>query len=306
MFRAVTPMHQYLSKPCDAEKLKTTIHRATALRNLLHSESLTQVVASISSLPSVPAVYQEVVKALQNENSTIEVIGRIISKDPAMTAKILQLSNSSVFGFRNPIASAAQAATLMGTETIKSLVLSVGVFQEFDESGTLGFSIDALMTHSVKVAGVARKIAIAEKLDRESGDAAFTAGVLHDIGKLALLAADPVKFGDSVRYATAKGVSSSEAELEIFGADHAGVGAHMLSIWGIPQSIIEVVALHHSPEGAGETAFSPLTAVTAANELVRKSDPESPRTRAFESYLDSIGCMDRLPVWKELSYEADE
>ena len=298
VFRAVNPMHQYLSKPCDANKLKETIKRATVLKKILNSQSLMQVIGSISALPSVPKIYKMVINELENEESSTAAIGEIIARDAAMTAKILQLANSAVFGLRSTVHTAAQAVTMLGVEAIKSLVLSFGIFREFENVS--GFSIDSFMDHSLKVGGIARLIAISEALDKESINIAFTSGMLHDIGKLALLRADADAFQRCIQNARAKNLSSWQAEREIFGSDHAQVGAHMLFIWGLPQSIIEAVALHHNPEQAGEKVFSAITAVASANELCHKSDENADRKQRFEDYLSDIGCLERLGAWQEL------
>lgn len=303
IFRAVSPMHQYLSKPCDAENLKTTIHRATELRNMLHSDSLAKVVGSISKLPSVPSVYKQVIEELHKEDSTTSGIGEIISQDVSMTAKILQLTNSSVFGLRNPVKSVGQAATLLGAEMIKSLVLTAGVFSEFDGIEPTGFSIEAMMTHSLEVAHLSRKIAIAETLNKEATDEAFTAGVLHDIGKLILISADAAGFSESIRKSEVDEISSWQAELDIFGADHAAIGAHMLSIWGIPQSIIEPVAFHHTPSKAGESSFSVLTAVSSSNEFAQRNVTNNQRQQEFRNYLTETGCLQNMSSWKQFCHE---
>ncbi len=298
VFRAVNPMHQYLSKPCDANKLKETIKRATVLKKILNSQSLMQVIGSISALPSVPKIYKMVINELENEESSTAAIGEIIARDAAMTAKILQLANSAVFGLRSTVHTAAQAVTMLGVEAIKSLVLSFGIFIEFENVS--GFSIDSFMDHSLKVGGIARLIAISEALDKESINIAFTSGMLHDIGKLALLRADADAFQRCIQNARAKNLSSWQAEREIFGSDHAQVGAHMLFIWGLPQSIIEAVALHHNPEQAGEKVFSAITAVASANELCHKPDENADRKQRFEDYLGGIGCLERQEVWQGL------
>lgn len=298
VFRAVNPMHQYLSKPCDANKLKETIKRATVLKKILNSQSLMQVIGSISALPSVPKIYKMVINELENEESSTAAIGEIIARDAAMTAKILQLANSAVFGLRSTVHTAAQAVTMLGVEAIKSLVLSFGIFREFENVS--GFSIDSFMDHSLKVGGIARLIATSEALDKESINIAFTSGMLHDIGKLALLRADADAFQRCIQNALAKNLSSWEAEREIFGSDHAQVGAHMLFIWGLPQSIIEAVALHHNPDQSGEKVFSAITAVASANELCHKPDENADRKQRFEDYLSAIGCLERLGAWQEL------
>jgi putative nucleotidyltransferase with HDIG domain len=305
VFRAIKPMHQYLSKPCEPEVLAETIRRASALRDVMQSETLANFIGGMANLPSVPAVYQQLVNATASDDVAVEDIGDIIAQDIAMTAKVLQLANSAVFGLRHPVTSASRAAVVLGVETLKTLVLSVGVFQKFEGQACAGFSIDGLMKHSLCVANASRKLAIAEKLDREFVDLAFTAGILHDIGKLALFASDPKKFEAACKESAENQTHSTESEMAMFGADHASVGAHVLGMWGVPQAVVEVVALHHRPGTAGETEFSILTAVTAANEIA--SQRQAGLTRADQSmgaYVDSVGCLAKVESWSNLIVEA--
>lgn len=305
VFRAIKPMHQYLSKPCEPGVLTETITRAGALRDLMQSEKLTNFVGGMANLPSVPTVYKQLVDATADEDIVVEDIGDIISQDIAMTAKVLQLANSAVFGLRQPVTSAARAAVVLGIETLKTLVLSAGVFQEFEGQGCPGFSIDALMSHSLNVATASRKLAVAEKLERELADLTFTAGVLHDIGKLALFASDPAQYAQAFQKAKTDQIPLNKAEVALFGAEHSSVGAHVLSMWGIPQPVIEVVAFHHCPNVSGESEFSILTAVTAANEIAgdRHSDLLHP-DKPVGAYLESVGCTDKVETWSDLTKEA--
>lgn len=301
VLRAIKPMHQYLSKPCDSGVLTETIKRASALRDVMQSEKLSNFIGGMANLPSVPTVYQALVDATADENIVVEEIGNIISQDIAMTAKVLQLANSAVFGLRHPVTSAARAAVILGIETIKTLVLSAGVFQGFEGQEQDGFSIDGLMNHSLHVANACRKLAIAEKLDKEIADLAFTAGILHDVGKLALFASDPAQFAQSIKKAEVDQIDSHEAELAVFGVGHPAVGAHVLSMWGIPQTVIEVVGLHHQPNVAGENGFSILTAVCVANENAHDRHAELTQLdRPMGTYLDSIGCIGKVDSWINL------
>lgn len=305
VFRAIKPMHQYLSKPCEPKVLEETIRRASALRDVMQSESLANFIGGMENLPSVPAVYQQLMNATNGDDVAVEDIGDIIAQDVAMTAKVLQLANSAVFGLRHPVTSASRAAVVLGIETLKTLVLSVGVFQKFEGLACQGFSIDGLMEHSLCVANASRKLAVAEKLDREFVELAFTAGILHDIGKLALFAADPKKFETVCIKSANDQVHSTELELAMFGADHASVGAHVLSMWGIPQAVVEVVAFHHQPSTAGEVEFSILTAVAAANEIVRDRQAGlSQSDQPLGAYVDAVGCVANVESWCNLVAEA--
>ena len=131
VYRAVTPMHQYLAKPCEAGVLRNTIARACALGEMLDSTRSHELLGRISSLPSLPSLYQEVVAEIDSPNSSVAAVGKIVAKDVAMTAKILQLANSAMFGTTSPVRTPIQAAALLGMDNIKSLVLSIQVFKSY-------------------------------------------------------------------------------------------------------------------------------------------------------------------------------
>ncbi|MFQ5753214.1 MAG: response regulator, partial [bacterium] len=131
IIKSIGPTHQYLPKPCDAEKLKATIARAFAQHDLLKDRKLKELVSRMKSLPSLPSLYLELQKELQSLEVTMAKVGEIISKDVGMTAKILQLINSAYFGLPVHVSSAVHAAKLLGPEIIKSLVLSVQIFSMF-------------------------------------------------------------------------------------------------------------------------------------------------------------------------------
>ncbi len=124
--------HQYLSKPCDTELLKSTIKRSCTLREAVTNKSIMNIIANIDTVPSLPSVYTELIEELQSENSSMVKIGDIVSRDVGMTAKILKLVNSSYFGLPRHVSSPTDATILLGVETITSLVLSAHVFSQFD------------------------------------------------------------------------------------------------------------------------------------------------------------------------------
>jgi len=117
IMKTVKSAHQFISKPCNAETLKSTISRMFALREVLTQEGLKRLVSRIESLPSLPSLYTQVVELIQSPNSSIKKIGEVISKDLAMTAKILQLVNSAFFGIPRQISNPAQAVGLLGLDT---------------------------------------------------------------------------------------------------------------------------------------------------------------------------------------------
>lgn len=307
VFRAVSPMHQYLSKPCDAETLRSTVSRACALRDALQSDSLQQLVSQITTLPSLPSLYQDVVDEVQSPDGSIKRVGEIVSQDPGMTVKILQIANSSLFGLRASVFSPVQAVSLLGMEAIQSLVLSIGVFQQFNGKTLPGVSIESLFERCVAVGGCARLIAKAEKCDESVVDCAFTAGMLQDIGRLVLAMGMPEQYTVVLKQVDTQRPLSN-VEFDILGATHAFVGAYLLELWGMPQPMAETVAFHESPEDSHDVSFTALTALVAANRLstIGTASSSTAEEESFHRYIDKIGMSHRLPVWREICLSTQE
>jgi HD-like signal output (HDOD) protein len=301
---SVGPAHQYLSKPCDAELLKETVRRACALRDLLTNETLTLLVSQMQSLPSLPSLYAEMMQQLESPDPSIKKIGAIISKDPGMTAKILQMVNSAFFGLRRHISNPADAAGLLGLDIVKALVLSIQIFSKFSVPRIPGFSLEELWEHNVAVGSLSKQIAKAEKQNQQLVDDSFTAGLLHECGKLVLAARLPQEYGEMLALTSTEQISMMEAERRIFGATYPEVGAYLLGLWGLPDSIVEAVAFHRSPNQCPGDEFCPLAAVHVADHLLGESDSEGEKNGAAAEvdlvYLARLGLDDRMDSWKAL------
>lgn len=304
IMRSITPAHQYLSKPCDTETLKATVARTRALRETLNEDSLKRLVTQITTIPSLPDVYMALVDELQAEDVSIRRIADLISRDVGMSAKLMQLVNSSFFGIPRHIESPAHAATLLGINLLKPLVLSAGIFSQFDETGLVGYSLETLMHHSLAVSRLAKEIATAQNESKESVEDALLAGLLHDIGQLVLAANLKSKYCDTLAHALESGMPLCEAEVECLGASHADVGAYLLGLWGMSDAIVEAVAFHHDPSRCPADGSGPLMAVHVANVL--ENEAEACGAIAYSLDLDSdylrrLGVEDRLEEWREIA-----
>jgi len=301
--------HQYLTKPCEAAGLKSTIARAFALRGLLKSENIRQVISQIDSLPSLPMLYLELLDELKSPDASIRRAGEIIERDVAMTAKILQLANSAFFAFRHRVTSPRQAVTLLGLRTTKDLVLSVQVFAEFDHRKLREFPMQGVVDHCLATAAFARDLAKAEGAPRELADDAFMAGLLHDVGKLMLADRLPNLYSNALRAAREADLPLWQAEQETLGTTHAEIGAYLMGLWGLPDCIVECLAYHHRPQECHHTEFSPLTALHAADVLEQEDQsrplPWGPSSLSTE-YLDRLGLADRVTTWRICYRPTDE
>ncbi len=258
--------HRYLAKPCEAEELKSALSQALALRRWVEAHPLKSLLARIESLPSLPDLYAKLLAEIQSPRSSLQRVGRLVERDIGMTAKILQIVNSAFFGLPRRVVSAQDAVALLGYDTLKALVLSSGIFSQFDAKHMRCLNLDALWQHCMHAGLFARTIAVSEKLPRASQDEAFTAGMLHDIGKLVLAQNFPEGYAEVLAAAHADTRPSAQIEQERFGASHAELGAYLLGLWGIGEGVVDAIARHHQVfQHSGSGALS--AAVCAANEL---------------------------------------
>jgi HD-like signal output (HDOD) protein/ActR/RegA family two-component response regulator len=301
--RSVGAAHQYLSKPCDAEALKRTVERACAGRGLLADEGLRQLVSRLSALPSLPALYTQLLDELQSAQTTVKRVGEIISMDVGMTAKILQMVNSAFFGLGRPLTSPGEAVGYLGLDRVKALVLSIQVFSEFKADGLPGFSPARLWAHSLMAGKLAETVAKTARTDPPMSSAeAFTAGLLHDTGKLVLAARLPEYYGEAINLARAEGVTPAEAERRVFGVTQAEVGGYLLGLWGLPPALVDAVAFHDRPRERLADGCSTLTAVHVADALLAEAEAAGAAQGCValdEEYLAHLNLTDRLPAWRE-------
>lgn len=304
IYQSITATHQYLDKPCETKLLKATVLRACALRDLLGSDSLRQLVTGMHQIPSQPTLYADIRKEAESKTASIRAIGAIISKDMGMTAKILQLVNSAYFGLRGSVSTAEQAVNLLGLDTVQALVLTVHVFSQFSSIHGSGFNIDRLWEASMETGALARAIAKAEQVPALMIEQAYTAGLLHDVGRLVFAANAQARYEATLKTAHDKGLPMWEVECLEFGASHADVGAYLLGLWGLSDPIVEAVAFHHRPADCAGNGFSPLTAVHVANVLQEQLSRQPTRdvpSQIDSTYLNTLHMTDRLPHWREVA-----
>ena len=301
--KSVRFAHQCLSKPCDVEVLKQTLAKLFALRDILSDESIKKIVSQIESLPSLPAIYTQIMAEMQSDDPSIKNVGAIISRDISMTAKILQVVNSVFFGLPQKISNPQQAVMLLGLETIKSLVLSVKIFSEFSQKKNSWFNLDAIFNHSISVSTHAKAIVKSEKMDQEVINYSLMAGLLHDLGKLILA----TNFKDTYRQLLTESQNSTheiwELEHETFGTSHAEIGAYLMGLWNLENPIIEAIAFHHCPAKSVSTQMGLLAAVHVANALDHAEGlPQDQQMdlQYDDEYLDRLGVANRIPEWRQL------
>jgi HD-like signal output (HDOD) protein len=299
ILKTVRSAHQHLSKPCEPDLLKSTLAYAFGLRDLLDDSTIKNLVSRIESLPSLPALYIEIMEEVQSANTSFERVGEIISRDVGMTAKILQMVNSAFFGLRRRVSSPKDAVSYLGLETIKSLVLTAKIFSQFDQQKLSRFSLDSLWHHSMLTGTFAKLVAQMENQDKEVIDDAYMVGLLHDLGKLVLAQNLTDEYQEALTEALNMNRCIWEVEYERFGTSHAEMAAYLMGLWGLKYPIVEAIAFHHHPGKRG-TQMGVLTAVHSANGLAygveENETPDVPRIDA--NYLADMDMMERFPVWQ--------
>ena len=237
-------------------------------------------------------------KKLQNEDSSLEEVAQVIATDIGMTAKILKVVNSAFFGLKRQICSPVEAVTFLGLDTIKALALAVNAFSCFDGKTTGPISLENIWAHSLQVARWSHRIGCHENASQKEIHECFTAGMLHDVGKLALCSNLPASYRDVLELVNRDGLALPVAEEKIFGVNHAVVGGYLLRLWGLPARVVDTISFHHDPCNSSSETYLPLAAVHAANVFSNKINGSgaSPNNTYFTKH--NLGS--KLADWETL------
>ncbi len=290
--RAAGVAHRFLAKPCDVAELARVVAEATVLGEATDASPLHQAASGATALPAAPALYCQLVALLAGDSAGMCDVARLVERDVAVTARLLQLANSAFFGLPRAVTRVDEAVTFLGLATIKAIVLSGESLAAFRPPRTIEhFSLEDLDRHSVAVAGLARRLVPRGRAQ----DEACAAGMLHDIGWLVLAAQAPDYLEELLAAAHREGRPPHELERERGATSHAEVGAHLLALWGLSDTLVAAVERHHLPPAADGGELDSAAAVHLADALV--NDPAA----AGLEWVESLGLGDRLAGWRELA-----
>lgn len=239
-------VNAFVDKESSHGELDNILERSISLHHMLNEQDKTCLI-SAKDLPSIPSTYAKLLKLLNQENTGMNEVAQLIERDPAMTAKVLQIVNSSFFALRREINSAKDAVIFLGLETLKGLVMSQQLFRRFANKGIAENLLDELWNHSLLTAYIARHIVRLENGSRYDMDAAFTAGILHDVGKLLMLEQLPPTYYQYASSIVRDNQESIKVEKMIFNTSHSALGASLLRKWGLSDFLLEPIAHHHRP-----------------------------------------------------------
>jgi HD-like signal output (HDOD) protein len=301
--RAMPVAHQFLSKPCDARELEQVIERACRLQALLGDDALRRAVGQIRTLPSLPQVYGKLMALLSRPETGIAEVARLLERDIAISARVLQIVNSAFFGLPQRVSSVRAGLAYLGINVIKSLVLLSELFVEKPgQRLPPPLSLARLQHHAFLTGTIARRLMPNPK----RRDDAYMAGMLHDIGKLILAGERPDYFARVASEAQSSGEPEHVVEQRLSGVTHADVGGYLLGIWGLPYGVVEAVANHHAPERVPSTELDLVACTHVANLLADERECRSACAGPLPcDYLAARGIDVETDRWRALAREVD-
>ncbi len=196
-------------------------------------------------IPSLPTVYYEFSSAVRKLDTSFEDIGKIIGKDPGLTARLLKIVNSAYFGFDSQVETISHAISIIGIEQLNDMVLSTVVMKQFKDVPSEALAMDSFWKHSI-ACGIASKV-LAIEMGIENPERVFVAGLMHDIGRLVICNKASFETLKIFFMMKNQNIEICVAERETLGFDHAELGGKMLENWNLPEFHQEVLTFHHKP-----------------------------------------------------------
>lgn len=200
--------------------------------------------ARVRELPALPKAVHEVILALNDEDLSLDTFARKIAIDPAMVTKILRAANSPFYGMSGSIGSVHDAVRLIGLRTVCALFTTVAVMRSIAPPSCEGFEFHGFWEHSLGTAICSHELAVGCGYPQTL---AFTAGLIHDVGRLALAAYYPRELATSIVFAKDRDCPEFEAERSVLGIGHCEVGACIAAHWNFSDEVIEAIRQHHEP-----------------------------------------------------------
>jgi len=223
-------------------------------------------------LATLPEVFIKVNEMVDDPSSSASDIGKFISYDPALTARLLKIANSPLYGFPSRIDTVSRAITIIGTRGLRDLILATSVISNFTRLPSEHIEINAFWRHSLYCGVLARLIAV--KCNALHTEPFFVSGLLHDIGQLIILNKLPEMSRETQMRANDGIMPLHQVEQEVIGFDHAKVGCELLRSWGLPETIIDATEFHHEPNRA---QLSPLGAsIVHIADVIAENNEVSP------------------------------
>jgi len=205
--------------------------------------------SQVQTLPTLSTIAAQVFNAASDPNSSASSLTKVIQNDPALTAKLLKIVNSAFYGFQKKISTIEKTVVILGVEQVMDLAFGLAASKVFNVSSSIGgYNPQILWHHSLCIALIAQHICLQFPELQKLG--AFTAGLLHDFGKIFLMDNFSEKYTEIYNDAEKYDIPIYELEEEKFGINHATIGQLLAEGWNLPEHLVEAIGFHHRPTGA--------------------------------------------------------
>jgi HD-like signal output (HDOD) protein/CheY-like chemotaxis protein len=293
-------VHQFLAKPFTLTSLQSVLNQILNTSPYVPVPSLQNALGRIHSLPTGPSVCELFVRDLASPVVSVDTLGGHAAQDVALTAKLLQLARSAFFGSAHNALTAKACVQSLGPSLLRKIAASHHFLLKPPQPHIGGLSIESLSHHATATGLHASRILAQESASPNTARTAFTAGVLHTIGRLALAHAQPDQYTVVTRQVTAGKAPLLQAERDTFGVTSPRAGAYLLALWGIPHEIVDIVAHAADPSRSNHQNIGPLAAIHVASHLHRAQTglPEEAAPPLDLPWLESIGVdSTRINTW---------
>lgn len=250
--------------------------------------NLESLLGQVKELPSLPEIYIRVSELLDNDDSTAKQIGETVQTDPSITSRILKMVNSAYFGLPHRVSTISQAVSLLGRQRLKQMLMGSILEGLFRNVNSNDFPMQDFWQHSIKTAIIAKHLAMQNEYIIDH-DTLFTAGLLHDIGRLVIEGGIPGHLADVEKLVKSKRIGVVQAEIEVLGFAHTDVSEALLQKWGLPELLIHCVKNHHEENHEGPSANASRI-IYLANQLSHHLPPID------EGEARDI--LDEIPNWQ--------
>jgi putative nucleotidyltransferase with HDIG domain len=259
--------NEYLSKPCKTQDLIAAIRNTLRTNDIILSAEIKNIIAEIETIPSSSAVYESLIRELENDNATSRTISKIISQDVALAASIIRIINCTFFNFPKQVKDIEHAVRMLGSQTLLNIIKSSHLFDKLKEFDNSEISIKMLWEHSLRVARLAKLIAANSNLPETNCNDCVIASMFHDIGKFIFASKMKHQFSEVLAMVRRENCTIDVAERCIMGASHAEVGAYLLARWGFSHDQITILRSHHDESVMDSQAVTPQMVLYVADSL---------------------------------------
>ena len=217
----------------------------------LTSELMIKQLNNVHELPTLPSVARRVNDMLQDINTPAKELAMVIEKDQAIVPKLLKLVNSAFYGFSQKITSISHAVMLIGYNTVRNAVVSIGVIDSLELKNKFkGYDIAQFWNHAVAVATVSRHLD--SLIGNHHKENSFTAGLIHDVGRILMANLYPDRFSDALQTMLTEEITLQEAEARYFPLQHDAIGGYLALRWNLPDVFCKGISFHHQPAKQNE------------------------------------------------------